>query len=82
MQLWREIRFLIFSHIIFNIPVGSAQAIQDKGLQKTIVDIHNDARRSVDPTAANMREMEWSDCLAEAAYEFVSNAKQCKLFKK
>ena len=51
--------------------MGNAQVIQDKEVQKSIVDIHNEARRSVDPTAANMREMEWSDCLAEAAYEYL-----------
>ena len=71
MQLWGKINIFIFGHIIFNIPVGNAQAIQDKEVQKTIVDIHNDARRSVDPAAANMREMKWSDCLAEASYEYL-----------
>ena len=76
MQLWREISFLIFGHIIFNIPVGNAQAILDGANQNTIVDIHNDARRSVDLTAADMREMKWSDCLAEATYEYL---KQCQI---
>ena len=75
MQFWSEISIFIFCHIIFNIPGGNAQVILDEAYQKTVVDIHNDARRSVDPTAANMRDMEWSDCLAEAAYEFM---KQCQ----
>ena len=69
MQFGGVISIFIFCHIIFNIPVGNAQVIQDKEVQKSIVDIHNEARRSVDPTVANMREMKWSDCLAEATYE-------------
>ena len=76
MQLCGKINILIVCHTIFNIPVGNAQAIQDKEVQKSIVDIHNEARRSVDPTAANMREMKWNDCLAEATYEYLQ---QCRI---
>ena len=68
MQLWEKNSIFIVRHIIFNIQVESAQAILDEeAVQKTFVDIHNNARRSVDPTGADIREMEWSDCLAEAA---------------
>ena len=55
--------------------MGNSQAIQGEADIKIIVDIHNDVRRSVDPTAANMRKMEWSDCLAEASHDFLT---QCQ----
>ena len=77
MQLWGKINILIVCHTIFNIPVGNAQAILEAD-QKAIVDILNEARRSVDPTAASMREMKWSDCLAEATYEYLQ---QCRISK-
>ena len=45
--------------------------------RKVIIDAHNEARRDVDPTATNIREMEWSDCLAEVAYDYL---KKCTGF--
>ena len=48
----------------------NGQILNEKD-RNAILYAHNELRKSVDPTAANMREMEWNDCLAEVAYEYL-----------
>ena len=40
--------------------------------QQDIVDYINQIRRSVSPTAADMREIQWSDCYATVANGFIN----------
>ena len=39
------------------------------------VDTHNTARRTVEPSSANMREMSWDDQLADLALDY---SQQCE----
>jgi len=45
-----------------------------ESLTQIAVDTHNVARRTVDPTSADMREMSWDDELADLA---LSYSQQC-----
>ena len=65
--------FLIICLII---PYGAAQLTQAEKDQ--IVDAHNYYRRSVQPGAADMKLMEWSDCLEQVAEDYLSD---CPGFK-
>ena len=65
-----------FVILCFIIPYGVAQLTQTE--KNDIVDVHNSFRRSVKPGAANMKMMEWSDCLAQVAEDFLS---KCSGFK-
>ena len=59
--------FLILCLII---PYGAAQLTQNEKDQ--IVDAHNYYRRRVQPGAADMKLMEWSNCLEEVAEDYMS----------
>ena len=60
--------FLILCLII---PYGAAQLTLAEKDQ--IVDAHNYYRRSVQPGAADMKLMEWSDCLEQVAEDYLSD---------
>ena len=59
--------FLIICLII---PYGAAELTQAEKDQ--IVDAHNYYRRRVQPGAADMKLMEWSDCLEQVAEDYLS----------
>ncbi|XP_067303885.1 cysteine-rich venom protein ENH1 [Pseudorasbora parva] len=45
-------------------------------VQQEIVDVHNDFRRAVNPTASNMLKMSWSDAVAQSARGWID---QCNM---
>nr|BEG79506.1 perisilin-6 [Euplectella curvistellata] len=52
------------------IPYGEGQLTQ--GERDEILDLHNNYRRWVQPAATNMEIMQWSDCLEQVAFDYLS----------
>ncbi|XP_059195778.1 cysteine-rich venom protein [Centropristis striata] len=65
-------------HSACNLPSTTASDIcpEDTAVQEQIVNIHNEFRRTVNPTASNMLKMDYSEEVAASAQAWVD---QCKL---
>merc|ERR1712142_711694 len=62
-----SIRLLIMVGAVLHAVESIHLTAEDK---KTITDVHNDFRRTTNPTASNMMKMEWSDELAATAQQW------------
>jgi len=67
-----SIRLLVMVGAVLHAVESIHLTAEDK---KTITDVHNDFRRSTNPTASNMMKMEWSDELAATAQQWADTCK-------
>ena len=62
----------IFAYlIILSTIIGVHCQGFDEEAKNAIVDAHNEVRRAVSPSAANMMEVKWSDCLANVGSNYL-----------